>query len=166
MAVAAKQASLTSTPRVYVTIDNDGSGLGPSRIEVYAPFTVEWRGDTIEGTMIGDRYRHSSGWSDWRIVVSSTRPDVTDTARAAIRDAVRPLAAIWIESDEYGPAHRRAHAAAIARYLKDERYSTDTARRLMATDWPLEPSDVANLERAADLTDELISLLDAIRREK
>lgn len=164
MAVAAKAAELTSTPRVYVTIDNNGQGLGPSRFEVYASFSVEWRGETIEGSMIGDRYRHSSGWSDWRLVVSSTRQHVTDTARAAIRDAVRPLVAEWLESDEYPVAHRRAYAVAIGRYLKDERYSTDTARRL-AEAADLEPVDDTRLARALALTDQLIALLDAIGKD-
>lgn len=163
----AKSPTLTSTPRVYVTIDNNGNGFGPSRFEVYAAFSAEWRGETIEGSMIGDRCRHSSGWSDWRIVVLSTRPKVTDTAWTAIRDAVRPLVADWIESDEYRPAHRHAHAAAIARYLKDERYSTDTTRRLIAgSGVDLEPSDAANLTRAADLMDDLIGLLDTIGKDR
>ncbi len=146
-------------------------GTRLDRIEAYHPFEIEWRGAKVTGTVISDRY--SASYPDgekltpWRIVpqhvqYAETRADVSDTARRSIREQIEPLVAAWLETDDATAAYRRAIAQAIGRGIRDERYSTDTARQQLITfNDDLDPDTRDRLKHACTLLDELLAIVGA-----
>jgi hypothetical protein len=145
----ATDATLVSVGSHSVSLEY-ASGSEVTREECYPEITATWRGEEVKITMEANRYVHSSGWSEWRVFVHRTDPGVTDTARAALREACEPIVREWLDSDEYTASRERAFFWMIRRQVQDERYNagrpvqTLTAHRHELTD-----DDAAQLEAAA-----------------
>lgn len=161
----ATHPTMTRAASMFATI----RGTRLERIEAYQPFEIEWRGAKVTGTAIADRYSASYQDGDrltpWRIVpqhvqYAETRADVSDTARRAVHDQVTPIVAAWLETDEATAAYRQAIAKAIARTIRDERYSTDTARAQLVTfNDDLDADTRDRLKHACTLLDELLTIV-------
>jgi hypothetical protein len=163
MALAAKLTEETRAPSVWVSCQHSTT---PDKIETYHHFAVQWRGETVEADVSGDRYTYSGGeWSPWRFIVQRTSPHVSDTARAAIREAVTPACAAFVEGDEWAPAYRQALARMIARAIRDEgsRYGVERCRTQLARHADdLDADDLARLTEAIDALARCVELVEAI----
>jgi hypothetical protein len=75
-----------------------------------------------------NRYRHSEGWSEWRIFVRRVTPQngIGDATLALIRDAVIPAVEEHLQSDEYKASRQRAAAYALRRLILAECGSLST----------------------------------------
>lgn len=136
-----------------VTFEGSGShhvalNRGPDNLreEVYLYFFATWRGDPVRVTMSCDRYTVSDSDPDvpdrhlteWRIFAQDARvwdensgrgPHVTDLARSRLSDALKPLAAEWLTSDNYVTSEQNAYTRAIGRLLTDGYNRSDRTRR-------------------------------------
>lgn len=128
----------------YVTFQHNGE---VSKKEVCFTFEAEWQGQPCQVRLEADRYRHTAGLSDWRVVPTSARRytdlerkgplvPLTETAKSRLGDACRPLALAWLTSPACDTAERRAFYEAILRGLNEPRLSfeepTREVRRLIA----------------------------------
>lgn len=131
--------------------------------ELYPTFRTEWRGAPVMLQMRADRYEHSSGLSDWRIVASTAyemadpeNPEnqyargaaVSDIARKRLADDHRQSVVDWLKSVDYVISRRAAVQRALARVADDLRgYSTPASRELRdASDAMYAASEIAHLQ--------------------
>lgn len=148
--MTAKDAVLESVGSHYVNLGSYGSEAGTAdKEELYPLFTATWRGQPVRVEMRVDRYKHSSGWSDWRIYAggayntdtsaSSGQPGfrgdpVSDTARSRLGDLCKPLVEEWLNSPAYKASRAHAFQHAVRRELANDlrpSYGTDRAKRLL-----------------------------------
>jgi hypothetical protein len=159
------------------------SGSGPfGREELYPILELELaRVGKVRATFAVDRYQHSSGWSDWRVVLRDVRtPDperpelvhlgrdaagVGPAARKAITEACAPIVRAWLETPAYLGSRRREAARVLARELEaPPSWRTDRGRQLLAelrAAGELGPTVAVQLEHAIDLLDQARDTLEA-----
>ena len=113
----------------WVTLEH---GESLTKEEVY--FTVEatWRGDRVSFEIEATRYKHSGGWSDWRIYVRSGLDSFTEPQSRAFNEVGKPMVEQWLGSDEYPASRQRAFYNSIRSVVREERYSVDKSERLLA----------------------------------
>jgi hypothetical protein len=103
--------------------------------ECFGYFSATWRGQPVRLTMNADRYRHSSGMSEWRVYCRDAKviePDddrngdwyyhgasVSDTARQRLGEVCQPMMAEWLESDGYVTSRRLAFVRMLKRLASD-----------------------------------------------
>ena len=159
------EITLRHTNSHHVEIDSV-NGPGMQSEEVYGYFTVKTRGGTERDvTVSADRYRHSSGLSDWRIYPRDVRPDdgVGPSTMREIREASTPMMEKWLASADYRTSRRQAFATAIKRLIRDVDYSSrraDDALARFADE--LAPADRRKLAKALRLRIESLNILDEI----
>lgn len=105
---------------VWVTL---GSGNEIDKIEIYLEYLAKWRGNTVRYTVKADRYRHSSGLSEWRYYVlgdsvfshyldeaayNGRGGEITETARAALDKATEQMVKEYLAALDIAPAIARA----------------------------------------------------------
>lgn len=188
-AATATGAELVNASRShFITLDwmnghGGGSGFGPVCEEVHPIARATWRGKLYRVELEASRYRHTSGWSDWRVYARSTEelePDGsemdymrrrpgTDKARAAMSEATAPLVREWLGSSrDYDESRRRELARGIAREVREAAgatYNLDRARRaLEAVGDELEPETAQELRRLVGVAQELGEALEALTR--
>ena len=121
------EIAIVKTPQaLYVSMDREGI----SKEQGYFTVSCVWRGSPVELRVEADRYRHSSGWSEWRI--SMPNSGLTDTAYAAIRPAIVPFIEQWLGSSALFAARAEGLYSELRRILRDERYSLDAFDRQLA----------------------------------
>lgn len=117
---------------------DETSMSGIDREEVFPTFATDWRGVAVVVQMNANRYRHSSGVSEWRIHVErgieGTDPygrgkAISDTARSRLTDRLEPLVLEWLESDDYRQSKRAAVVHALARELAERTYVQPASAR-------------------------------------
>lgn len=90
--------------------------------------STEWRGKAATIDIVADRYRHSSGLSDWRVIGTNAREDLggnglgaplTDTARTRLADAHKHLAHDYLATEAYRESLATAMFYAIRGMLRD-----------------------------------------------
>lgn len=163
------EAVLTRTGSHHVTLEY---GETPSKEECFFYFDTAWRGSPAMVTMSADRYKHSSGWSEWRIYAVDAReideagngrrgPDLTDLARRRLSDQLEPLVEAWLAGPDYAASRARAFASALERELWELRYrGTDRIRRtLSALSHELEPAALERLTSAVDAWDVFATIM-------
>lgn len=116
------------------------------------------------------RYRHSSGWSDWRMRPDKIEPsqgigDWDSPTRRAIEGACEPIVQAWLASGDYLPSRRRAAARMVHRAIRDQPVTGYGVRRmrdaLREQGSELTAADRRRLTRAVDLLEKAAVLLDA-----
>lgn len=140
-----------------------GRGGQLAREELYPVLTAEVRGVERTVRVSADRYRHSNGWSDWRIYVRDVEPSngIGDKTRAGLNAAAEPIVRAWLASDAYKASRRLAAAAMLARLIRDERYNAYSVRTELARHRAeLSDADAARLTRAVDALQTLLENLD------
>jgi len=122
---------------------------GIDKEELYLTFTTTWRGADVVVQMGADRYRHSSGVSDWRIypanAIEGSDPygrgkALTDTARRRLSEQLTPLVEAFIAGDEYPVSRARAVVGALVRELAERSYSHPPSRRASEFAIRIDPS--------------------------
>jgi hypothetical protein len=94
--------------------------------EVYLYFSATWLGKEVRFVHKADRYRHSSGLSEWRAYVSEgwskidseygwKGDELSSTARAALNAASKQYVEDWLISEAYRESYRSAVYNAILR---------------------------------------------------
>lgn len=106
--------------------------------QVYLTFETEWRGQPAVVRMQADRYRHSSGISEWRYRVDEARgadtsdgrrgADLSGTARSRLSDQLRPLVEEWLGSEAYETSRDEAYFDAVRRMVREARPYPDPMR--------------------------------------
>lgn len=116
--------------------------------EVYLYCNAVWRGQPVRFTISCDRYRHSSGLSEWRcyvreaeqgsyvlhengnVVRDDTRGGVTETARLRLSEASKGMGHDWLCTNDYYPRSFKAALLAVfrRRIAKFDDYSNTPAR--------------------------------------
>lgn len=159
------------------TSDDAGRGY---REECYPSFHATWRGEPVRFTIQANRYEHSSGISEWRVYCQDAREgryafdredgtredgyrgrELTDTARARLREAAEPIVREWLASEEYRREHKRALASMVVREIM-ERYGH--ARTVLNRyREQMDPADVAAIERLLSLREEFYSAVEAFK---
>lgn len=175
MAVKIPTPEIARTGSHSITIGHDGER---EREEVFVYCATEWRGAPVIVTMRADRYRHSSGLSEWRVYASEARSKtnepygfgahVTDTARQRLNDACKPLALTWLDSDDYRTSEADAlHSAAASAVTygshgRGWRYDgTALARQILSTYGDkMTAAQVDHIERLTDAADTLAAIAD------
>lgn len=154
------EARMTGAGSHSVRFDNRGQ---LEKEEVFPTFETTWRGAAVTVQMSADRYRHSSGISEWRIYAVNTRDEkggaLTPLARSRMTEQLRPLVYEWLLTDAYAASRRQAFANALQRefydlhpYRHDE--PTHNVRRLLAAHaGELSPAVLERFTRAADAFD-------------
>lgn len=150
------EIAIEKTPEaLYVAIDREGI----SKEQGYFTVSCVWRGSRVELRVEADRYRHSSGMSEWRI--SMPNSGLTDTAYAAIRPAVVPFIEQWLASPALYAARAEGLYYELRRNLRDERYSLDGFDRLLAQCEPaMNRQRVTQLKQAAQHLRAFLAMLD------
>jgi hypothetical protein len=105
--------------------------------EAFFYFQAEWQGKPAFVVMQADRYRHSSGVSEWRVYATDARygeadnrgAALTDTGKQRLHDAAKPLVLEWLASPEAELAERQAYYGALLRMANELSHEWD-ARRL------------------------------------
>lgn len=179
----------TATPRFTtgshsISIEWDGGVLVVSKEEVFFYFETAWRGTPARVTISADRYRHSSGMSEWRLYASEAReidpsdPDnrwtgahLTDLARRRLGESCIPQASNWLAGGNtrydngvsYRTSRENAFGYALTRMASDlssRHDSTATLRRALATFRDeLSNETRSRLVRAADAYDTFTAIL-------
>ena len=129
------QPELLSATSHYVTLTRDGE---LSKEEVYLTFATKWQGKDVLVKMTCDRYRHSSGMSEWRVYASEARSKtdephgygahVSDLAKSRLSAACKPHALRWVDNfnGEYVVSETAAYFHAIKRVAGDLKTYSDT----------------------------------------
>lgn len=125
----------------WITVTDNGR---VEKEEVTRLFLTEWRGVVVTVRISADRYRHSSGISEWRIYADQARKGtegygehLTDTARRRLSEKFSPLVQEWLNSNDsgdgsYTQSRRRVFTAVIKGKLSDlGRIGPDQFRRLL-----------------------------------
>ena len=150
------------TPNRSHWIELDYEGI--RKEELYPILTAVIRGAGRSIECSADRYRHSSGMSDWRIYPRDVRPadGIGEATMREIRQATTPVIADYLASAEYRSSRRRAVYAAIVREIHDSRY--DGGRRALERieqhSAELRASDRKRLQRAIELRNQSAALLE------
>jgi hypothetical protein len=139
-------------------------------------YRTEWRGQPVRVDLQADRYRHSSGWSDWRVYATNslyvdadgqnmtfTAGEVTPTAHARLSDACKPDVYAWLASDAYPASRRSAFSVMVENAIREMRpYMSDLGRErklLDAARPELDEADFDRLGRALDAYEEFAGIL-------
>lgn len=162
---------------VRIDFASDLGRYDVSKEEVYGYFRATWRGVPVVFTMSADRYRHSSGISEWRIYCTDAReidpalaedvygrgPAVSDTARQRLGAAARPVVEQWLASADYVTSRRTAFARALeheASQLGTHQSTTSRLRTYLETfASELEPADAKRLAAATDAYEAFLEIL-------
>lgn len=159
----ATSATITGTPRIFVSLSHGNNGFEATRVETYFRFSVEWRGKVIEASITADTYQHSSGWSEQRLSgISAPSTPLSDTARTSIREVVEPLILEWLNGPEYHPTRRRAYASSIASQIRRDMYA-NYAELVVSAD--LEATDRETLLKACEAKSYMLDLLGTVGKE-
>lgn len=126
--MAQYNAQLVGTRSHHVTLDRFGQ---LDREEVYGDVEAVWRGERVTVKVTANRYRHSSGVSDWRIFIQDARygdgdygtKSLTDTARSRLREETTGELAGWIDSECYRSSFGRALVYALKLIVREPHYN-------------------------------------------
>lgn len=157
----------------WVQLDNSAGHWSLSE-DVVFKIDAEWRGKPVVADMRADRYTHSSGLSDWRVVCREATQDdgggrrstCTDLARQRLRDQLTPLVEEWLASDEYRPSEVRAYAWALKQSVHQLRIGGDALHsRALLEHWAAKvtPAIHQQLTELFDAWDAFDKLYDAMR---
>lgn len=186
MATTAKNAELALVRSHYVEFPRDRqptTALPFEREEAFPVVAVEVpRAGRVRAEFHVDRYvygsRETRRMGEWRIVLRDVREDdpenphtspqakgIGDAARAAIREACKPLVAAWLDSNAYRTSRRKATSHAYRRELKDAAgrgaYALTQSRQyLAAISSELAPMEFDALSEATNLIGQGLDLLD------
>lgn len=161
-----------------ITLDWNNGRRDVSKEELYPIVRATWRGQELNVQLNADRYRHSSGLSEWRVWIYNARRvleeesgyaaevALSDVARAKLNEVCRPIVLELLESEDYQRARRRALCRAIKYELREaaghgyglERIR-DTLEHLADE---LEFEHLCELRRLVGVAQELADGLDAI----
>jgi hypothetical protein len=160
-------------------------GRGPYRWgiikeELFPSILTEWRGDSVVLGMSADRYEHSSGMSEWRVIGREARARhdadgqettfghaVSDLARRRLSEALAPLVYHWLRTEEYRLSRRSAIQHALARVIRDGRPTVKSAdlrnaARAMLELGEISEGDLEDWGRLADLRDAYVDALEEL----
>ena len=102
--------------------------------ECFGYFSATWRGEPCRVEVSADRYRHSSGLSEWRVYARAAYSgedrnrhgadrlaarELTDTARHRLGELCVPIMREWLDSDDYGASRRQAFVRMFKRQASD-----------------------------------------------
>lgn len=162
------EATFVSPDRSHWLAPAHASGGELSKEELYPILEVSNvpRVGTVRASFSVDRYRHSSGWSDWRIIVRDLEPatGIGPVTREAIREVCYPVIRGWLESGAYTIARRRAAAALVRRIIIDagpRLYRVESARlELERYRSELAPMEADSLSSALDSLETAAAILE------
>ena len=133
--MTAKNVTMTDQRSHWVRLDHNGD---LEKEEIFVTFTADWRGEPCVVRMEANRYRHSSGVSEWRIFATAGKygndlhaygqKELSDTARARLAAVARPTMQAWIDSDDYKQSHNLALYAWFKREVGDLKSHSDCSR--------------------------------------
>ena len=120
----------------------------------------------VRATFSVDRYRHTSGWSEWRIYLKDVEPShgVGDATRKSISEACKPLIEAWLAGPEYVASRQNVAAHMVKRIIlaSDCRsYGLSNAEQeLHRHQHELTTDDAERLRKAISLLEQAAELLE------
>lgn len=145
--------------------------------EVFFYFETTWRGRPALVTLSADRYRHSSGMSEWRVYANDAKEhdperyggrgdDLTDLARRRLGEQLIPVARVWLASESYAESRQTAFYHALDHMARElsafSRRDTGDLRKALATfGHELPPDAMRRLFDAADAFERFLEILNS-----
>jgi len=156
-----------------VTIGHNGI----EKEEVWLYFETTWRNTPAIVEMSADRYVHSEGMSEWRVIARDAKEsdptrngnqgnDLTQLARQRLGAQLRPVVEQWLASEGYAESRRSAFGHALYRMaceLSPRFHSTDSLRKALANyGHELKPETMRRLLDATDAFDRFSAILNNV----
>ena len=121
-----------------VQLDYDGGhGLQATKEECYPVVSMTVAGTVREVDVVANRYRHSEGMSDWRILLRDVSPDagIGEVTRGQVREAAQRIVGSWLENNlgtaddgpngSYARSRPRAYAQAVTYAIRAANTTAD-----------------------------------------